>query len=433
MKYFKKYYKYYLCFLIIFFSLLFFGYNNTDNIWNYGMAHAIHMGEIPYLDFNIITTPLYAFYMSFFLLFYDSYLTFLIGQSLLGVLCYYFVDKMIHKKVLFLIPIIGFGLFYLFFPNYNFLVFTFIVMLMYFDKEDSNDYLIGVLLGLLVLTKHTMGAVIVICSFLSTKSFSKIMKRIVGMIGPGIIFLSYLLITRSFSSFWNLSIMGLFDFGGHNNYRSTIFMILSVILLLITIVQMIKNPKDRALYYILGSFFFVFPIVDLFHFQYILFLFVIYYLSKHEIPKVFYSAGIVLTIFFTLFNICYHSKVYMNAEFSSIKHFDGYLVKKDYQKGMKELLDDYRSGDNHYMFSFSNMFFDIASDHEITYFDIPLYGNFGYDGVDTMKEKVDAMHDVYFYVQSHPNIQYCDEVYDYIVESSVFQRKVWNYEVYYKE
>ena len=127
MKYFKKYYKYYLCFLIFFFALLFFGYNNTDNIWNYGMAHAIHMGEIPYLDFNIITTPLYAFYMSFFLLFYDSYLTFLIGQSLLGVLCYYFVDKMIHKKVLFLIPIIGFGLFYLFFPNYNFLVFTFIV------------------------------------------------------------------------------------------------------------------------------------------------------------------------------------------------------------------------------------------------------------------------------------------------------------------
>ena len=43
------------------------------------------------------------------------------------------------------------------------------------------------------------------------------------------------------------------------------------------------------------------------------------------------------------------------------------------------------------------MIFDIASDHKITYFDVPLYGNFGYDGVNSMNKKIDDMHDVYFY------------------------------------
>ena len=79
------------------------------------------------------------------------------------------------------------------------------------------------------------------------------------------------------------------------------------------------------------------------------------------------------------------------------------------------------------------MFFDIASDHQITYFDIPLYGNFGYDGVESMKKKVEEMHDVYFYVKGSENIQYCKEVYQTIIDSSEYRYKVWEFDVYYKD
>ena len=85
------------------------------------------------------------------------------------------------------------------------------------------------------------------------------------------------------------------------------------------------------------------------------------------------------------------------------------------------------------MFAYPNMFYDIASDHSITYFDIPLYGNFGYDGVRTMKEKIDEMHDVYFYVQNHTNPQYCVEIYEYIRENGKKSYEIGGFEVYYKE
>jgi len=434
MKFIKKHYKYYLCFLIILLSLIFFGYNNTDNIWNYGMAHAIHMGEVPYRDFNIITTPLYPFLMNFFLLFQDCYLFFLIGQAILGTVCYYFMDSFLGKKVFFLLPIIGMGLFYFFFPNYNFLVFFFLVLLMYLEKEKKSDYLIGLVLALLILTKHTMGVVVVFFSLLSTFQFSKCFKRIVAMIGPGLLFIFYLLLTKSFSSFWNLSVIGLFDFGGHNNYRSVMILIFAGLCLLYCLYQIKKNPKDPFNYYLLSSFFFLYPIADSFHFQYVIILTLLIVLYRMEnIPNVIYHGSIVLCVFFLLFNIAYHYPVYKQAVFSQEKHFLGYLTTKENANHIHMVLEDYQAKENAYMFSFSNMYFDIASNHKITYFDIPLYGNFGYDGVSSMKKKVDSMHDVYFYVQDHKNIQYCDEVYRYIKEKSQFSYKIGKFAVYYKD
>jgi len=430
----KKNWKYFFVFLFFFLCILLFGYNNTDNIWNYGMAHAIRIGEIPYKDFNIITTPLYPFIMSLFLLIWDEYIVFLLGQSLIGVICYYIIDKMIGNKSIMIIPFAGFGLFYLFFPNYNFLVMLLIVLLMYLENEKSNDYLIGLVLGLLVLTKHTMGAVIVICSLISTFKFNRMGKRIIGMIGPGVLFLLYLLITHSFNSFFNLSVMGLFDFSGHNNYKSIFIMILSILILLYTLYRLKKDYKNPLTYYLLGSIFFVYPIVDFFHFHYLWVIFLIYVLIDiKNFKNEFYLAGIILSIFFIAFNIYINYPIYKNSSFSDLDHFTGYLHDKVYLSEIKSVYRDYKEKDNAYMFAFTNMFYDIASNHEITYFDIPLYGNFGYNGVDSMINKVKDMHDVYFYVEDNPNIQYCSEIYDYIRESSVFKYQISSFEVYYKE
>ncbi len=430
----KKYYKYYLFFLFFFLGLVFWGYNNADTIWNYGMAHAIRMGEIPYKDFNIITTPLYAFIMNFFLLFSDQYLVFLLGQSLMGTFCFYYLDKLIGKKLLFFIPFMGFLLFHILFPNYNFLVFTLVVLLIYYDKEDSNDYLIGFILGLLCLTKHTIGFVIVLCSFLSTRSWERTFQRISGMLGPGIVFLIYLLCTGSFSSFWNLSILGLFDFGGDNHFLNTPLLVFSMLIMIYCLWYIWKRPKDSSAYYLLGSISMMIPIIDLFHFQYLLLLFVLHFLiHTDEIHKYVWGLGIALSIFFLGFNLFSHYPHYQMNRFSTFKRFTGYLVPIEREKKLTKVLKDYQERENAYMFSYSNMFLDIVSDHEITYFDIPLYGNFGYDGVTQMKKKIDGMHDVYFYVQDHENIQYCKDLYRYIKEKSKKSYEIEDFEVYYKE
>ena len=366
MKFLKKYYKYLLVFIFFFLCILFFGYNNTDNIWNYGMAHAIRMGEISYKDFNIITTPLYPFIMSLFLFVWDEYLVFLLAQSLLGTLCYAIIDKMIGNKSILIIPLAGFGLFYLFFPNYNFSVLLWILLLMLFEKEEKSDYGIGVILGLLVLTKHTMGAVIVLCSLLSTFNIKRMGKRIVGMIGPGVIFILYLLLTKSFSSFWNLSVMGLFDFSGHNNYKSLWIICFTVGVLLYTLWSLKKDYKNPLTYYLLGSIFFVYPIVDFFHFHYVALILLVYILLKvKEVKKEFYFAGILLSLFFIGFNISINFSAYQNASFSNLPHFKGYLHEKDYLEEINIVYQDYQKKENAYMFAFTNMFYDIASNHSV--------------------------------------------------------------------
>ena len=113
MGFIKKNYKYLLLFLFFLISLIFFGFNNTDIIWNYGMAHAIRIGEIPYKDFNIITTPLYPFIMSIGLFIKDSYIVYLLEQSLLLTVYFYLLDKLLKDKIFILLFIFIFPIFYI--------------------------------------------------------------------------------------------------------------------------------------------------------------------------------------------------------------------------------------------------------------------------------------------------------------------------------
>jgi len=60
------------------------------------------------------------------------------------------------------------------------------------------------------------------------------------------------------------------------------------------------------------------------------------------------------------------------------------------------------------------MFFDIETNNKITYFDIPLHGNFGYNGISKMKNKIDKCHDSYFFISDSNNVQFAEELNNYI-------------------
>ena len=100
---------------------------------------------------------------------------------------------------------------------------------------------------------------------------------------------------------------------------------------------------------------------------------------------------------------------------------------------INSIYTDYNSRDNNYMFSYDNMFFDIMSNHQIPYFDIPNDGNYGYDGINKMKKRIDDMHDVYFYINKREDTQFSMEIYDYIVEVSDKKYSIEDFLVYYKE
>lgn len=434
MEYIKKNYKYLLLFLFFLLSLIFFGFNNTDIIWNYGMAHAIRLGEIPYKDFNIITTPLYPFIMSLGLFIKDCYIVYLLEQSLFLTVYFYLLFKLLKDKTYILLFVFIFPVFYTIFPNYNFLVIFLITLLIYLEKKKTNDYIIGLVLGLLFLTKHTIGGVILICSLISCFSIKKDLKRISTFLIPNIIFLIYLLITKSLYDFINLSLLGLFDFGKSNNTIHWVSVFICIFIFIHLIIRFVKNPKNINNYYLLGSFSLVIPIVDFFHMNYLLAIYFIIIVLEFDnsIIDVCKRLAFPLILVTVLINVFINISIYKDIKFTKFEHFEGYITTGSYEKELDKVYKEYKSGNN-YMFSLTNMFFDISTDHKITYFDVPLYGNYGYKGVENMNRRIDSMHDIYFFIQKDDNIQFCDDIYNHIKGVSKKKKEISGFDIYYKE
>ena len=78
----------------IFNHILGFANNFEDPINSYGFAKAISMGQVPYLEFSMISTPLYAFYQSLFLFIYDDFIMINVSQALLTSISIILIYKM---------------------------------------------------------------------------------------------------------------------------------------------------------------------------------------------------------------------------------------------------------------------------------------------------------------------------------------------------
>ena len=75
-KFIKKYGYYIFLFGLFFFSLWFFGFYNHqyDSFWNYSFSYGVARGQIPYVDFNMVSTPFSALFFSLFLFISDNYI-----------------------------------------------------------------------------------------------------------------------------------------------------------------------------------------------------------------------------------------------------------------------------------------------------------------------------------------------------------------------
>ena len=136
-------------FFIIFFFLLmlaitlFSGISCSygDSINNYMFSHAIIMGEIPYLDFNMISTPFYPFLMSLGLFLWDNHLMFMIEQSILLTVFFYLLYKIYGKKCSISLLVGCLFIFFAFNATYNFGVLFCIVLLLYLEYRKIFDFL----------------------------------------------------------------------------------------------------------------------------------------------------------------------------------------------------------------------------------------------------------------------------------------------------
>lgn len=439
------------CSIVFFFSLailLVFGMdiNSYDAIWNYGFSYSIALGEVPYRDFTMIIPPLYNFIMSIGLIvFSHDNLVFLIEQALLISLTFYFLYKMYEEKAWFFLVVMCFPLFYNFAPSYNYFLFFLVVVLIYCEKFNKNDYLIGVILASMLLTKYTTGAFLILPSLiLCFKDRNKLLKRFVGMIIPCLVFLIYLIFNNALYQFFDLCFLGLFDFAQKNTELFTTAFFVSLVLLLISIYLLIKDKKNIVRWMAVLSYFIIFPNVSANHlYTYILFFSLNFISSDLVLPKkyihrfVFISALILMISFCLITNL----KVFKARPYQ-LHNFKFYLNTPEERENIKEqvkLYSLYEKKGKTYFLASSAVWSQIINEENTNYFTILNKGNFGYNGTKKMINKIKSMHDVYFIIDLYEYkmfdkiymSQFDVEIIDYIVKKGKKVDSRDKYNIYY--
>lgn len=424
---------------------VFFG----DTIVNFGFSYAIRRGEIPYNDFNLIIPLFSPFVYSFSLIFTKNVMAYYIMQSILLVFFFWLVERLLEKKVYLLMPLIFLGfpvcLFAALFPGYNFILLLLMILIIYLEKNEGNDYLLGVLIGLAIITKHTIGLFLIFPSLIYfRKDIKKIFKRIGGLLIPVIIFVFYLLLSRSFKNFIDLCIMGIFDFMKNNTVNDNfLFIILFGIGICYVIYRIIKSPKSIENYYVLISSLFVYPLLDNYHLAYFLLLVLILLFMNLKFEFKNKSLGIASFIFCIFMSIIW---TYITFTWSNVKLLNysnypfrlmGEQMETEYNK-----IDEYIKKCDKQVVLFGlgteNYFYKITNNLDITYFDLPNYGNYGYGSYRKMNKRFDDLSDTIILVNSRAinggdGQQYYRELALYVRDNYKYLEDVMGYKAYLKE
>lgn len=442
----KKYIKYLLLFFIFLFILLvpyncFFG----DSIANLGFSYAIRLGQIPYNDFNLIIPLFSPFLYSLPLFIYNSSISFYVMQAILLTCFYYLLEVKLQNKILLFFSLIlcsfPLALVSALFPGYNFLLFLIILLLGYLEEKDSNDYLIGFLIGLGIITKHTIGVFLLVPSILFfMKKKEKLFKRFIGLIIPIIIFVLYLFFTKSFNNFFNLCILGLFDFASNNVNSINYFLLVILILCFIYFIYVfIKDRKSIYNYYLFLSILFIIPLLDEYHLSYFIIGTLIVFFNRLKIDKIYSITFILINILligiWTFFIFNYKGYSFINYSYYSMRY-----MHDDWARDYNELDCFIKNSDKEvvlFLLGTENYFYKMNNNLELTYFDLPNYGNYGYNGIGLMKNKIVNLNDKYIVIDSYAcqskssNQQYIKELVDYIKLNGKYVKNINKYQVYY--
>ncbi len=435
-------------FLLSLVILLIFGNytNSMDPMYNFGFSYSIAKGEIPYRDFTMIVPPLYNFVMSIGLIIFScDNLVFLIEQSLLISLTFYFLYKMYKEKAWFYLIALSFPVFSNFSPSYNYFLFFLTVILIYCENNKKNDYLVGFVLGSMLLTKYTAGIFLILPSLITClNNKKKLFKRFIGLLFPCLIFLIYLIFNNAFFQFFDLCFLGLFDFAKKNTLIFTLYFYISFILFIISIYLLIKDKNNLVRWLVVLSYFIVFPNVSANH-LYIYFLFCsLNFISSNIVfsEKIIYM--LVFSVILSTF-VCFSFALkfdFLNVSPAKLSNFKFYLNSSTQKKNISEtneLYLFYKSKGKTYYLSSDTVWLRIINEEKTDYFTILNKGNYGYNGTKKMINKIKNMNDVYFiidfyeYKYSKKNIfsQFDTEIVDYIVSNGKKIGSKKKYVIYY--
>ena len=212
-----------------------------DGIFSYGFSYNISKGLIPYHDFNMVIGPIYSIMFSFLIkAFGNYYFLFKIEHYILYSFIFMFIYEKMGLKSIFV--------FFLFCTldtlfGYNaFVLILFLAILLLQDSDiKKKNIIIGILLGIIIMTKQNIGFCLAISYIIINRKNIKECFSILISIVPIII---YLIITNSLKDYIDFCYLGLGKFFD-NLYVDTNAIIGYLIFLIPLTYIIIKNKKIK--------------------------------------------------------------------------------------------------------------------------------------------------------------------------------------------
>lgn len=425
-----KKYKTLIIFTLLFiftFFVNFYAVSNNDLIWNYGFCYNVAKGLKMYKDFNMVITPLFPTIFGLLMkLFGNNTIIFFLFNTLVPLTIYYIVYKYYKKVFIETIILITF----ISIPNYNLLCMMFLFLLFILEDKNKNDYLIGIVLGLIFLTKSPMG-ILTLASLYYIKDIKKIIKRFIGFMIPNIIYIIYFYINNTLLDYINYAFGSLFDFAT-KNVRSGVGIIIFVASIIL-IIYLYKKKKDIKLIYILLFQIMSYPIFNGVHLLYSAIPLIFYILlnidNKLYIKyKKYLAIVLICPIMATILQ-----NVFINMEYgtNALKYK---RVESKYLEDSKILKEHINNFNNTYFIMYEAYYNKLLLNLNINKYDVMLSGNLGYNGEEETIKYFDKLSvgTKFILYKNYEGGQAPKKIYDHITKNYRFKDSFDKYVVYVK-
>lgn len=480
--------------------------SNLDEIWNYNTARAIAQNLIPYKDISMITTPLLPMITALFLkLIANEVIVSRVLASVLwgGVLFSIFkILKLLIKEentCLIITALLGLLFRDCYCIDYNILSLMFSLIILYIElknidkphfENNKTDFLIGILAGLTVCIKQSIGAILAIIVvgykiiFVQNKKefieyLKTAFKRIIGILIPIILVCIYLIATNSLQDFINYAVLGISTFSNKIPYAklmnndkkeiqilSRIMPFILLAMAVLTIVLQNKKKKENIgnidnkiltmLIYSLSTIIIMYPISDEIHFliagtitfiglAYILYLLGIAIYNKINLQskkKIYKITSLLISIILIAFiavrgieNITEYTKQEKNE---TIEHYKNIQISEYLQERINEIdnfiLEQEKENKKVYILDAEAAIYMIPINNYNKDYDMFLKGNIGKDGQEGQIQKIKQKETNEIILIRKRNLQSNwqtpTEVVNYVRENLEFMGEVSIYEVY---
>ena len=467
----KKIKKLFWIFNILLISLLIFSksLSNIDEVLQYNFGRYLANGYVLYKDFNCIVFPSFPFIMGAILkIFGQELIVYRVLEIFILVFIEIYAIKILKKLkldnqfltyIIITIYMVLISIFSL--AEYNMLNCLILLIIINRELKENtkwyDDILVGVLVGLTITVKQSVGICILIGCILNTmidkvtwkQKVKRIFFKILGVSFILCCMLGYLYGTNTIRDCMNYTILGLREFlpyFGVFLYGNFFIALLALVLIFVEIITIYKVAKEKEksaivlFIYGFASFAVMYPILDENHiligFLPNIILYMYLFLKESRLnDKMMKNFSLTFVVGIIILLVLHIANFINLSSYKDNKHYQYIYMEDATKKELENITSFIKIHDNTYIIDTTGVFYMIPLDKFCGIFDLPNVGNTGEKGEQALIEKIDDIEEGYFLVQDFTKknaAQNPINAINYVKENFEYIGNINHFQVYYK-